>query len=217
MTELTARIEAFYSLQSDYCYFLLDRLIGLRGQGVDVVIRPVLGGVIRLPERFSHRDQREQSYFETDTARTAAYLGLPYAYPDPSPIAFKPDSLWIAEEKQPLNEYLNRLYVGAARAGKGLDFLDHVGRMLWNGSVAGWDKGPHLRNAMSRAGLAVDKVLESTSWTSAKCDLDANAQAMLTAGHWGVPLMVYEGEPFYGQDRFDQLLWRMKTAGDVTC
>jgi len=33
---------------------------------------------------------------------------------------------------------------------------------------------------------------------------------MPQAGHWGVPLMVYKAEPFYGQDRFDQLLWRIK-------
>ena len=99
MAEPTARVDVFYSLQSDYCYFLLDRLIGLAGQGVEVVIRPVLGGVIRLPGRFRDRDALEQRYFETDTARQAEYLGLPYAYPQPSPIAFKPESLWITDEK----------------------------------------------------------------------------------------------------------------------
>lgn len=88
-----ARVEVFYSLQSDYCYFLLDRLIGLSRKGTEVVIRPVLGGVLRVPERYQDRDELEQRYFEIDTARTAAYLGLPYAYPDPSPIQFKPGSL----------------------------------------------------------------------------------------------------------------------------
>ena len=32
-------------------------------------------------------------------------------------------------------------------------------------------------------------------------------------GHYGVPLMVYEGEPFFGQDRYDQLVWRMQQQG----
>ena len=32
-------------------------------------------------------------------------------------------------------------------------------------------------------------------------------------GHYGVPLMVYEAEPFFGQDRYDQLLWRMQQQG----
>jgi 2-hydroxychromene-2-carboxylate isomerase len=35
-------------------------------------------------------------------------------------------------------------------------------------------------------------------------------------GHYGVPLMVYEGEPFFGQDRYDQLLWRMQQQGMTT-
>ena len=30
---------------------------------------------------------------------------------------------------------------------------------------------------------------------------------------YGVPLMVFEGEPFFGQDRFDQLKWRMTQKG----
>ena len=39
------RIDVFYSMQSDYCYFLLNRLISLAGQGIEVVIRPVLGAL----------------------------------------------------------------------------------------------------------------------------------------------------------------------------
>ena len=209
-----ARIEVFYSLQSDYCYFLLDRLIGLARKDAEIVLRPVLGGVLRVPERYQDRDELEQRYFGTDTARTAAYLGLPYAYPDPSPIQFKPHSLWLPQDKQPLNEHLNRLYVGAVQAEKGLEFLDNVGRMLWNGSTPGWDKGNHLFQAMAAAGLDLDDVLNATPWSKAKMVLDANAQAMIEAGHWGVPLMVYCDEPFYGQDRFDQIVWRIRSESE---
>lgn len=212
-----ARVEVFYSLQSDYCYFLLDRLLDLRAKGVEVAIRPVLGAVLRLPERYKDRDDLEASYFETDTARTAEFLGLPYAYPDPSPIQFKTGSIWIPEENQPLNEYLNRLYVGAAQQGKALEFLDKVGRSLWDGSAPNWDKGDHLAVAMGRAGLDIEAVLKAMPWDHAKDQLESNASAFLTAGHWGVPLMVYDGEPFYGQDRFEQLIWRMETKGDLTC
>ena len=40
-----------------------------------------------------------------------------------------------------------------------------------------------------------------------------NEAAHRKAGHWGVPLFVFEGEPFFGQDRIDHLLWRMKQRG----
>ena len=214
---MAPRVEIFYSLQSDYCYFLLDRLIGLSGQGVNVVIRPVLGGVLRLPERYRGRDALEQRYFATDAERTARFLGLPYAYPDPSPIVFRPGSLWVAEAMQPRNDLLNRLYVGAVAAGRGLAFLDHVGRMLWDGSTPGWDTGDHLARAMGAAGLSTGEVLSATLPAMARAMLDDNAAAMLEAGHWGVPLMVYKDEPFYGQDRYDQLLWRMEQEGDLPC
>ena len=36
-----------------------------------------------------------------------------------------------------------------------------------------------------------------------------NQKAMYDSGHWGVPLFVFENEPFYGQDRLDQLKWRV--------
>jgi 2-hydroxychromene-2-carboxylate isomerase len=42
------RVDVWYSLQSDYCYFLLDRLIWLSQREVDVVMRPVLGIVLRI-------------------------------------------------------------------------------------------------------------------------------------------------------------------------
>jgi hypothetical protein len=32
-------------------------------------------------------------------------------------------------------------------------------------------------------------------------------------GHGGVPTMSFNGEPFYGQDRFDQFLWRPRQHG----
>jgi 2-hydroxychromene-2-carboxylate isomerase len=40
-----------------------------------------------------------------------------------------------------------------------------------------------------------------------------NEAAQKSAGHWGVPLMVFEGEPFFGQDRFETLKWRMVQKG----
>lgn len=204
-----AKVDVWYSLQSDYCYFLLDRLLKLSAADVDVVIRPVLGLVLRMPEATINRGHREQQYFLSDTKRTADFLGLSHVYPDPSPIEFEPGSVWVASKQQPRIERLFRLFVGAKRAGKSLDFLDVVGRGLWDGSQPGWDQGAFLYDAMADIGLDHDAVLAENDWASVGAELSANHDAMLQAGHWGVPLMAFEGEPFYGQDRFDQLLWRM--------
>ena len=44
-------------------------------------------------------------------------------------------------------------------------------------------------------------------------EIEKNQQAQRAAGHWGVPLMVFGGEAFYGQDRFDMLCWRLSESG----
>ena len=43
--------------------------------------------------------------------------------------------------------------------------------------------------------------------------VEANQIAQRAAGHWGVPMMTFNGEAFFGQDRFDQLKWRMEQQG----
>ena len=43
--------------------------------------------------------------------------------------------------------------------------------------------------------------------------ISANQDAQRLGGHYGVPLMVFDGEPFFGQDRFDQMKWRMEQKG----
>ena len=93
--------------------------------------------------------------------------------------------------------------------------------MLWDGSTSDWEQGDNLEDKMQEAGLDPETILSSTLWENAKQTLDQNdvgilevghwgVPLMVEVGHWGVPLMVFEEEPFYGQDRFDHLLWRMK-------
>jgi hypothetical protein len=40
-----------------------------------------------------------------------------------------------------------------------------------------------------------------------------NQSDLEAAGHWGVPTMVFQGEPFFGQDRIDLLVWRLQQHG----
>ncbi len=99
--------------------------------------------------------------------------------------------------------------------GRGLAFLDQVSRIIWDGTVDGWDKGTHLADAMTRAGLDAEKLDAAVAAEPQKFDaaIEENQTAHQAAGHWGVPLMVFEGEPFYGQDRIDLLVWRMRQKG----
>lgn len=203
------QVDVFFSLQSDYCYLLLDRLMWLDARPeAEVAIRPVLPGLIRNADAFRDRSPAEMQYFDVDTARTADFLGMPYRYPDPSPVAFIDGSVWIAAPEQPRIDRLYRAFVAAARAGAGLAFVDQVMRLIWDGRTRNWQDDNHLANAVARAGLDLSTLLALPD-TDYEATLAENHAAMAEAGHWGVPLTVVQGEPFYGQDRFDQVLWRL--------
>lgn len=44
-------------------------------------------------------------------------------------------------------------------------------------------------------------------------EIAANQDALERAGHRGVPTLVFNGEPIFGQDRIDLALWRMEAVG----
>jgi 2-hydroxychromene-2-carboxylate isomerase len=105
--------------------------------------------------------------------------------------------------------------VAAAERGRGLPFIAEVSKTIWSGEVDGWDEGDHLAQASERAGLdlaELDEQIEKDPQHYVDA-IDRNQAALESAGHWGVPTMVFQGEPFFGQDRLDALLWRMQTAG----
>ena len=48
---------------------------------------------------------------------------------------------------------------------------------------------------------------------SHKRQIEDNQNRQLEAGHSGVPTFVYNGEPFFGQDRIDSLAWQLAEDG----
>ena len=207
--------DLFWSFRSSYCYLALDRILGLsRDHGVDVVVRPVYPMAVRQPNFFNKTNPLYRPYHTLDSHRVAESLGVPFRRPLPDPIRMDMETSEIAPE-QPYIYRLTRLGMAAAMAGRGLEFLDHVSRILWDGTVDGWDEGTHLADAMTRAGLESGKIEAAVAAEPEKFDaaIEKNQTAHQAAGHWGVPLMVFEGEPFHGQDRIDLLVWRMRQNG----
>jgi 2-hydroxychromene-2-carboxylate isomerase len=68
---------------------------------------------------------------------------------------------------------------------------------------------------MLRAGLALAALETEAAARAARLDaaIADNQRALEAAGHWGVPTMVFDGEPFFGQDRIDLLVWRLRQHG----
>jgi 2-hydroxychromene-2-carboxylate isomerase len=76
-------------------------------------------------------------------------------------------------------------------------------------------RGQHLAGAASRAGLDLAELDAEALNDAAGLDAEiaANQAKLEAAGHWGVPTLVFDGEPFFGQDRIDMALWRMEQKG----
>jgi 2-hydroxychromene-2-carboxylate isomerase len=67
--------------------------------------------------------------------------------------------------------------------------------------------------AAKRAGLDLAELETVEAVETLDAEIAANQDALEAAGHWGVPTVVFDGEPFFGQDRIDMLLWRMQQKG----
>ena len=211
---MTPSIDVFWSFRSPYSYLATGRLVELHARyALDVQVRPVLPIAVRTPEFFQRVNPLFPAYLVRDVLRLGEFYGIPIRWPRPDPVVMNPDRSYPPE--QPHIHRLTRLGVAAAERDRGLPFLDEVSKIIWDGSVEGWHEGVHLSEATQRAGLDLAELDAEIEKDPQYFDdaIERNHEALEAAGHWGVPTLVFEGEPFFGQDRLDLLLWRLKNAG----
>ena len=212
---MTLGYDLFWSFRSPYSYLVTKRLVALeREYDVQANVRVVSPIAVRQPEFFSASDPLWAKYLMRDCVRSAQFLGLPFRWPVPDPVVMDFATRSYPKE-QPYIHRLCRLGQLAAERGKGLAFLDAVSHALWSGTIDHWHEGDHLARAAETAGLDLAEmdIVVHTQNDRLAAAITANEAAQRAGGHYGVPLMVFEGEPFFGQDRFDQLKWRLEQQG----
>ncbi|KPF79735.1 disulfide bond formation protein DsbA [alpha proteobacterium AAP81b] len=212
---MSLAFDLFWSFRSPYSYLVTPRLRELVAtHDVTCNVRVVYPIAVRQADFFSNADPLWVLYLMKDTYRTAQYLGMDYGWPRPDPVRMDPATRSYPKE-QPHIHRLSHLGVAATERGRGLDFLFEVSALIWNGKTQDWHEGDHLAEAAARAGLdlaAMDAAV-AADFAGYAAKVEANQVAQREAGHYGVPLMAVDGEPFFGQDRFDQLVWRLKQKG----
>jgi len=212
---VTHQVDLFWSFRSPYSYIVTPKLVELeRDWDAKINVRPVLPIAVRQPDFFAHADPLWFSYLMRDCVRSAEFAGLTLRWPRPDPVVMDFATRTYPKE-QPHIHRLTRLGQLASERGFGLALLRNVSHTIWSGEVEGWHEGDHLARAVAAAG---GDLAEMDAAIAAEADrLDAaiqqNEADQRLGGHYGVPLMVYEGEPFFGQDRYDQLVWRMQQRG----
>ncbi len=210
-------IDVFWSFRSPWSYLATPRLRQWQDTyQLAVNFRPVYPIAIRTPEFFQAVNPQWFSYFMIDLSRVAEFLDLPLSWPDPDPVVQYVDEQGQRRtgETQPYIHRLTRLGVLAAEQQKGIEFADEVSRLVWGGTTD-WHAGDHLAKAAERAGVSLDELDQQAIKDEQRLEsvITQNQADHDKAGHWGVPTCAFRGEPFFGQDRLDVLLWRLEQAG----
>ncbi|MGX7952762.1 DsbA family protein [Tsuneonella sp. HG249] len=211
------KADLFFSFRSPYSYLAVGRYRELaRDYAVDIALRPVYPLAIREPDFFERSHPNWLRYTFLDMFRVAQMEGIPFGPPQPDPIVQNSVTREIACE-QPFIRRITRLGQAAARRGKGIEFAHEAGMLIWGGAE-GWHEGDHLEGAATRAGLDLAELDAEAAGQADALDAEiaANQQALEEAGHWGVPTLVFDGEPFFGQDRIAMAKWRMEQKGLVS-
>lgn len=207
-------VDVYWSFRSPYSYLATKRLRALSTVwDVRVRPRPVYPIAIRTPEFFSEIRPQWVPYLMNDIVRLSQFLELPLGGLNPDPVVMNMATREIAED-QPHIHRLTRLGILACEVSDetGWAFMDEVSSVIWSGQA--WTEGSVLADAVARAGLNLadmdaQQIAETDRLTAA---IDAN-QVEQDKYHWGVPLMVFEQEGFFGQDRIDVLEWRLGQSG----
>lgn len=212
---MTLHADLFFSFRSPYSYLAIGRYRKMCEEfDLAIALRVVLPIAIRDPSILFTGSPNVGRYIFIDAARSAQMLGIPYRWPRPDPVVQNLMTREIAAE-QPHIHRLCRMGQAAERAGRGLAFAHEVATVIWSGTVDNWHEGDNLAEAAARAGLdfAALEAEAADDATALDAEIAANQAALEAAGHWGVPTLVFEGEPFFGQDRIAMAKWRMEQKG----
>jgi 2-hydroxychromene-2-carboxylate isomerase len=210
---MTLSFDFFFSFRSPYSYLAMPMIERLQAEYDAVasmrIVRPI---AVRIPGFFRQVNPLWPPYLAKDCKRIAEMNGIPYRWPRPDPIVQDRETRDVAKD-QPYIMRVSRLGALAAERGKGFSFIRAASHMMWSGEVDDWHATGKLEARANAAGLPNLEQDAAVSAQRLDAIIETNEAAEHTAGHWGVPLFVFEGEPFFGQDRIDHLLWRMKRRG----
>ena len=207
--------DLYFSFRSPYSYLGIARYRQLTlDWDLQIKLRPVYPVAIRNPGFFKAVNPMWVGYLLKDVERVAEHTGQPFRWPRPDPVVMDRETMTFPAE-QPYIFRLTWLGLEAQRRGRGLDFACEVAGFLWGEAVEGWDAPDKLAIPVARAGLDLAELEAAIAGRDDDLDaaVRANQDAQEAAGHWGTPCLVFQDEPFFGQDRIDMAVWRMQQRG----
>lgn len=189
------RVDYFYSFRSPYSYLSGPRGFALADNfQIDLRFR----GVIPMMMRGESVPTAKRLHTMRDVKREADRLGMPFG-----------------QIHDPLGEGATRTLAVSEYAidvGRVREFVLTATQAIWaEATDPATDEG--LRLICETAGLDWEGCRAALSDPTIADRVEANTLELTRIGHWGVPVFVFEGEQFWGQDRIDDLALTLGDAG----
>jgi 2-hydroxychromene-2-carboxylate isomerase len=209
-------IDLYFSFRSPYSYLILPRILKLKKESnIDINFKLVYPIAIRMPEWFEKKNILFFLSTMSDFKKKAKQLDMPLNLPvKPDPIKQNIFTAKIAKN-QPYIFDICHMGQEMNDRGFGLEFAYKLSTKIW--SVKNWNKDEHLVEILSEFNIELPEIRETIKNNEKALieKIKQNQVEQLDAGHHGVPLSVYKEEYFFGQDKFNDLIERMKTNGDL--
>ena len=209
-------IDLYFSFRSPYSYLILPRILKLKKESnIDINFKLVYPIAIRMPEWFEKKNILFFLSTMSDFKKKAKQLDMPLNLPvKPDPIKQNIFTAKIAKN-QPYIFDICHMGQEMADRGFGLEFAYKLSTKIW--SVKNWNKDEHLVEILSEFNIELPEIRETIKNNEKALieKIKQNQVEQLDAGHHGVPLSVYKEEYFFGQDKFNDLIERMETNGDL--
>ena len=188
------RVDFFYSFRSPYSYLSAPRAFALAERhGIEVAFH----GVIPMAMRGQSVPLAKRLHTLRDARREADRLGLPFG-----------------RLHDPIGDGALRCLLVAQHArdeGRLTEFVLTAGQAIW-AEATDVSRDAGLRAVCERAGLAWDGCAAALHDPELRRRVQSDTDAVAALGHWGVPLLVLNGEVYWGQDRVEDVERALLTA-----
>ncbi len=194
---MSKQIDYYFSPQSPYVYLGHARFTEIAARhGAQVNLKPCdLGKVFAtsggLP--LAQRPPQRQAYRLIELARWRDYLGVP--------LNLEPRYFPVSGDAASRLIIAARLAHGTARA---MALLGTIGQALWaqERNIADAATLAELADRLDLDGAAL---LKASEGQGVQEEYARHTQDAISAGVFGAPWYVYDGQPYWGQDRLDFL------------
>ena len=194
MSTAKPEVELFFSFRSPYSYLAGPRAFALP-ERYDVAL--VYRGVRPMAMRGQPLPIAKRLYILRDAKREADRLGLPFG-----------------KIHDPLGEGVWRCLTiaeHAAAAGRLREFVLAASRGIW-GEGVDVTSDAALAEVCADAGLAWPDCRAAIANAEYRERVECNTARLAELGQWGVPVFVFDGEAYWGQDRIEDLEHALREA-----